>query len=188
MQRLARRPALVVLLLAFTCGVAPARAQTTPAIAPIPDATGPIAIAATSVPLMMSSRLQTVVDLPKAGYVEEEFFLTGRANVYDWSADGQPVVKTPNAPYTTRLMLRRPADAARFSGTVIVEIVNSARRYDFPFAWGVSHDQVMENGDAFAMITLAQANLEGLKAFDAMRYAPLSLANPTPEEDRKSVV
>jgi len=182
MQRLARRPALVALLLAFTCGVAPARAQTTPAIAPIPEVTGPIAIAATSVPLMMSSRLQTVVDLPKAGYVEEEFFLTGRANVYDWSAAGQPVVKTPNAPYTTRLMLRRPADAARFSGTVIVEIVNSARRYDFPFAWGVSHDQFMETGDAFAMITLAQANLEGLKAFDPMRYAPLSLANPTPEE------
>ena len=182
MQRLARRPALVVLLLAFTCGVAPAGAQTTPAIAPIPEVTGPIAIAATSVPLMMSSRLQTVVDLPKAGYVEEEFFLTGRANVYDWSAAGQPVVKTPNAPYTTRLMLRRPADAARFSGTVIVEIVNSARRYDFPFAWGVSHDQFMENGDAFAMITLAQANLEGLKAFDPMRYAPLSLANQTPEE------
>jgi len=182
MQHLARRPALVALLLAFTCGVAPAGAQTTPAIAPIPEVTGPIAIAATSVPLMMSSRLQTVVDLPKAGYVEEEFFLTGRANVYDWSAAGQPVVKTPNAPYTTRLMLRRPADAARFSGTVIVEIVNSARRYDFPFAWGVSHDQFMETGDAFAMITLAQANLEGLKAFDPMRYAPLSLANQTPEE------
>jgi hypothetical protein len=65
---------------------------------------------------------------------------------------------------------------------VIVEIVNSARRYDFPFAWGVSHDSFMENGDAFAMITLAQANLEGLKVFDPMRYAPLSLANPTPEE------
>ncbi|HXD16266.1 MAG TPA: alpha/beta hydrolase domain-containing protein [Vicinamibacterales bacterium] len=182
MQRLARRPALMVLLLAVTCGVAPVRAQTAPAVAPIPEVTGPIAVTATAVPLMMSSRLQTVVDLPKAGYVEEEFFLAGRANVYDWSADGQPVAKTPNAPYTTRLMLRRPADAGRFSGTVIVEIVNSARRYDFPFAWGVSHDHFMGNGDAFAMITLAQANLEGLKAFDPMRYAPLALANPTPDE------
>src|SRR6185436_1864403 len=97
-------------------------------------------------------------------------------------ADGQPVAKTPNAPYTTRLMLRRPADARRFSGNVIVEIVNSARRYDFPFAWGVSHDFFMENGDAFAFVTLAQANLEGLKAFDPVRYASLSLANPAPEE------
>ena len=108
--------------------------------------------------------------------------MTGRANVYDWSADGQVAVKTPNAPYTTRIMLRRPADARRFSGNVIVEIVNAARRYDFPFAWGVSHDYFMENGDAFVLITLAQANLEGLKLFDPMRYAPLSLANPAPDE------
>jgi len=182
MHRLARRPAPVVLLLALTFGATSAGAQTASAVAPIPDVTGPVPVTATSFPLMTSSKLQTVVDLPKAGYVEEEFFITGRANVYDWSPDGQVVVKTPNTPYTTRLMLRRPADAARFSGSVIVEIVNSARRFDFPFAWGVSHDHFMENGDAFAMITLAQANLEGLKAFDPMRYASLSLANPTPDE------
>lgn len=178
----ARRSVPVVLFLALVVGIAAAHAQGPATIAPIPEVTGPISVTATSFPLMMSSKLQTVVDLPKAGYVEEEFFISGRANVYDWSADGQVVVKTPNAPYTTRLMLRRPADARRFSGTVIVEIVNSARRFDFPFAWGVSHDHVMENGDAFAMITLAQPNLEGLKAFDAMRYAPLSMANPTPDE------
>jgi alpha/beta hydrolase family protein len=180
MERVARRLATVVLLLVLS-GAAAARAQTSPTIAPVPDVTGPIPVTATSFPLMMSSRLQTVIDLPKAGYVEEEFFLSGRANVYDWSADGQVVVKTPGAPYTTRLLLRRPADARRFSGNVIVEIVNSARRYDFPFAWGVSHDFFMESGDAFAIVTLAQANLEGLKAFDAMRYASLSLANPAPE-------
>jgi hypothetical protein len=178
MKRVARFGPLV-LLLTIIRGAAPAAAQTT--VVSVPDVTGPIPVTATSFPLMTSSKLQTVIDLPKAGYVEEEFFVTGRANVYDWSADGQVVVRTPNAPYTTRLFLRRPA-ARRFSGNVIVEIVNSARRFDFPFAWGVSHDYFMENGDAFAMITLAQANLEGLKAFDPMRYASLSLANPTPDE------
>ena len=172
----------VVLLLTIVRGTAPAAAQTSPTVVPIPEVTGPVAMTATSFPLMTSSKLQTVVDLPKAGYVEEEFFLSGRANVYDWSADGQVMVRTANAPYTTRLLLRRPSDARRFSGNVIVEIVNSARRFDFPFAWGVSHDYFMENGDAFAMITLAQANLEGLKAFDPARYASLSLANPTPDE------
>jgi hypothetical protein len=182
MERVAGRLATVVVLLVLISLAPPARAQAPPTIAPIPEVTGPIAVTATSFPLMASSRLQTVIDLPKAGYVEEEFFVTGRANVYDWAADGQVMVKTPNAPYTTRLLVRRPADARRFSGTVIVEIVNSARRYDFPFTWGVSHDSFMENGDAFAMITLAQANLEGLKAFDPMRYAPLSLGNPTPDE------
>jgi hypothetical protein len=146
------------------------------------DVTGPIPVTSDSYPLMASNKLQTIVDLPKAGYVEEEFFVTGRANVYDWAADGQASVRTPNAPYTTRIMLRRPGDTRRFSGNVIVEIVNAARRYDFPFTWGVSHDHFMENGDAFVLITLAQANLEGLKAFNAARYAPLSLANPTPDE------
>jgi len=181
MKRVARSGP-VVLLLTIVRGAVPAAAQTSPTVAPIPEVTGPIAVTATSFPLMTSSKLQTVVDLPKAGYVEEEFFLNGRANVYDWTADGQVMVRTANAPYTTRLLLRRPSDARRFSGNVIVEIVNSARRFDFPFAWGVSHDSFMENGDAFAMITLAQANLEGLKAFDPARYASLSLANPTPDE------
>jgi hypothetical protein len=180
MERLVRRLAPVALLLTIIGGARPAAAQTSGA--PIPDVTGPIPVTATSYPLMTSSKLQTMVDLPKAGYVEEEFFVTGRANVYDWSADGQVIVKTANAPYTTRLLLRRPGEARRFSGNVIVEIVNSARRFDFPFAWGVSHDSFMENGDAFVLITLAQANLEGLKAFDATRYASLSLANPTPDE------
>jgi hypothetical protein len=77
-------------------------------MAPVPDVAGPIPVTATSFPLMTSSRLQTVIDLPKAGYVEEEFFLSGRANVYDWSADGQVVVKTPGAPYMTRLLLAGP--------------------------------------------------------------------------------
>jgi hypothetical protein len=181
-MRRAARFGPVVLLLTIVRGTAPAVAQTSPTVVPIPEVTGPIAVTATSFPLMTSSKLQTVVDLAKAGYVEEEFFINGRANVYDWSVNGQVVVRTPNAPYTTRLLLRRPADARRFSGNVVVEIVNSARRFDFPFAWGVSHDYFMENGDAFAMITLAQANLEGLKAFDPMRYAALALANPTPDE------
>src|SRR5436190_10454036 len=182
MERVVLRFAPVALLLTIICGARSASAQSSRTVAPVPDLTGPIPVTATSYPLMTSSKLQTIVDLPKAGYVEEEFFLTGRANVYDWSGDGQVIVQTPNAPYTTRILVRRPGDVGRFSGNVIVEIVNSARRYDFPFAWGVSHDSFMENGDAFVMITLAQANLDGLKAFDAMRYAPLSLANPTPDE------
>ena len=170
----------LVLLLAVLCAAADAAAQT--ATVALPDVTGPIPVTATSTPLMASNKLQTLVDLPKAGYVEEEFFVTGRASIYDWAADGGVTVKTPNAPYTTRIMLRRPSDPRRFSGNVIVEVPNSARRYDFNFIWGVSHDHFMENGDVFVVLTLAQGNLEGLKAYDATRYAPLSLANPTPEE------
>jgi hypothetical protein len=169
--------------LALIAGPGPtiAAGQTNASVAALPDVTGPIAVTAESYPLMASAKLQTVVDLPKAGYVEEEFFVSGRANVYDWGADGSAVVRTAAAPYTTRILLRRPADARRFSGTVILEIANFGRGYDFPFTWGVAHDSFMENGDAWAMVTYAPENVAALKKFDAARYAPLSMANPAPD-------
>ena len=177
----ARRSAPLVLLLIIG-GAQAAAPQDAPAATPVPSVTGPIPVTLTSVPLMASSTLQTVVNLPGRGYVEEEFFVSGRANVYDWAANGTLSVRTPAAPYTTRMLLRRPADPQRFSGNVIVEIANGARGFDFNFVWGVSHDYFMENGDVFVVLTLAQGNLEGLKLFDPVRYAPLSMANPAPDE------
>ncbi len=176
----ARSSALVILLVVIggLVGAGRAAAQGTP----VPESKGPLPITAESYPMMMSSKLQAVVDLAKAGYVEEEFLISGRANVYDWGPDGKAIVKTPNAPYTTRILLRRPATPQRFSGNVIIEVPNAARRFDFNFAWGVSHDYFMENGDAFVVLTLNQSNLEALKLFDPMRYASLSFANPTPDE------
>ena len=172
-------PLVLLLILGGAQAAAPQGAS--PAT-PVPAVTGPIPVTPTSVPLMASSALQTVVDLPGAGYVEEEFFVSGRANVYDWAANGALSVRTAATPYTTRILLRRPADPQRFSGNVVVEIANGARGFDFNFAWGVSHDYFMENGDVFVVLTLAEGNLEGLKAFDAVRYAPLSMANPTLDE------
>ena len=171
---------LALLLVAF-CGATPAAAQNIAAV-PLPDVTGPVPVTTDSYPLMASNTLQAVVDLPKAGYVEEEFFVSGRANVYDWAAGGGPAVKTPNAPYTTRIMLRRPADPRRFSGNVIVEIGNVGRGYDFSFSWGVSHDYFMQNGDAWVAITYHPENLEALKKFNPTRYASLSMVNPTANE------
>jgi ABC-type amino acid transport substrate-binding protein len=170
---------LLLLLVMLAGGVASAIAQTATTATPLPTVTGPIPVTAASYPLMASDKLQNVVDLPKAGYVEEEFFVSGRANVYDWAADGSPAVRTPAVPYTTRIMLRRPADPRRFSGNVIVEIGNVGRRFDFSFTWGVSHDYFMENGDAWVAITYAPDNIAGLKAFNPTRYASLSMANPT---------
>ena len=180
LERAIRTAPLALLLTLF--GYESTAAQGPPTTTPIPTVKGPISVTAESYPLMASAKLQTLVDLPAAGYVEEEFFVSGSANVYDWGPDGHLTVKTAGAPYTTRILLRRPANPQRFSGNVIVEIANAARRFDFNFTWGVSHDYLMENGDAFVVVTLAQSNLDALKAFDAARYAPLSMANPTPDE------
>ena len=103
----------IVALVAFVfAGAAPAlEAQSTGgAGVPVPKVTGPIPVTADSYPLMAAGTLQDPVDLPRLGYVEEEFFVSGTANVYDWAPDGALTVKTPNAPYTTRILVRRPAD------------------------------------------------------------------------------
>src|SRR6266853_946329 len=92
---------------------------------PVPKATGPIPVTADSYPFMASNKSTPAFDLSKAGYVEEEFLVSGTANVYDWAADGTVSVKTPNAPYVTRILVRRPAAPARFSGSVMVEIPNT---------------------------------------------------------------
>jgi alpha/beta hydrolase family protein len=146
----------------------------------IPKVTGPIPVTADSYPSMAASKLQDAIDLPARGYVEEEFFVSGTANVYDWNADGGLSVKTPNAPYTTRILVRRPADPARFSGTAIVEMGNNARRYDWGFTWSLSYDHFLEKGDAWVLLTYVPAAVDALKQFNAARYAPLSFANPAP--------
>jgi hypothetical protein len=51
----------------------------------------------TNFPMLAAHRVQAKVDLPKLGYVEEEFIVSGTANVYDWLADGSITVKKANA-------------------------------------------------------------------------------------------
>ena len=65
---------------------------------------------------MTVKRIQQVVDLDGAGYVEEEFFVSGSGNAYDWAQDGSLSVVASGLPYTTRVMVRRPVDVSRFSG------------------------------------------------------------------------
>ena len=151
-----------------------------PAVIPIPKVTGPIPVTADSYPLMAAGKLQDPVDLPRVGYVEEEFFVSGAANVYDWASDDALTVKTPNAPYTTRILVRRPADPARFSGNVVLEMGNNARRYDWGFTWSLSWEHFIERGDAWVLLTYVPAAVDALKQFNAARYAPLSFANPAP--------
>ena len=68
-------------------------------------------------------------DLSTVGYVQEEYFVSGDATSYTsdepLSEDGEwNVTPDATAPYTTRIVVRRPADAADFNGTVIIEWFN----------------------------------------------------------------
>lgn len=146
---------------------------------PVPKA-AVIPTSAESSPFLSNARTLAPADLAKAGFVEEEFLLTGTANVYDWSSDGALNVKTANAPYGTRILVRHPAKAARFSGTVVVELMTTARRFDWAMTWGYLHDYILEHGDAWVGVTMPGA-VQGLKTFNPERYAALSFANPAPD-------
>src|SRR5262249_43327037 len=112
---------------------------------------------------------------------EEEFIVTGTANVYDWLPDGNTSIKTPNAPYGTRILVRRPIDARRFSGSVIVELMYTPRRFDWAMMWGYSRDYIVEHGDAWVGITLPGA-AAALQKFSPTRYAAIGFPNPTPTQ------
>ncbi|BBP64585.1 hypothetical protein PHLH5_21260 [Pseudomonas sp. Cab53] len=133
-------------------------------------------------------------DLDGQRYVEQEFYLQGVAPAI--TASGQQLF---DAPYTTRILVRKPADPARFNGTVVIE----------PFSWFgergagwiLTRDYLLRRGYAYVGYTLninrppvdpkflsdtpaAEAeqiaqygrivNFEFMRRFDYARYAPLA--------------
>jgi hypothetical protein len=151
-------------------------------VVPVPRVEGPVAVTSASRPFMGLDHAFQPIDLAPLGYVEEEFFVSGTANVYDWAPTGTVSVRTPDAPYTTRVLVRRPVDPARFSGNVVVEILHAPRGHDWALMWGWSHDHFLEHGDAWVGVTMVGAAAQALQRFDPDRYASISFANPTPTE------
>ncbi|WP_028696310.1 alpha/beta hydrolase domain-containing protein [Pseudomonas cremoricolorata] len=133
-------------------------------------------------------------DLAHYGYVEEEYYLQGTAPAI--TAAGKVLLQ---APYTTRILVRKPADPARFNGTVVIE----------PFSWFgeraagwiLTRDYLLRRGYAYVGYTLninkpevdpkfiaatpedtaaqiAQygriVNFDFMRRFDYARYAPLA--------------
>jgi len=87
-----------------------------------PSVTGPVAAkAAPGDPSHDYPFFAALEDLKARGYVEQEFFVSGTANRYETPDGATGKVIDGNHKYVTRLVVRRPAAAARFNGTVIVE-------------------------------------------------------------------
>jgi hypothetical protein len=165
-------------VLGFIFVPADAGAQTPSSGTPIPTAVGPIPVTAESFPQMTVKRMQQVVDLEGAGYVEEEFFVSGSGNAYDWAQDGSLSVIASGLPYTTRVMVRRPANVSRFSGNVVVELINNSRTYDWPMAWSVLFPHILESGHAYVGISIRPRGIDVMKKFNPTRYEPLSFGAP----------
>jgi hypothetical protein len=125
------------------------------------------------------------------GYVEEEYFLEGDATAYavqgTQSEDGVwDVTGAGTAPYKTRVIVRRPADAGDFSGTVYVEWLNVTAGVDGDPDFGLNHPVILGDGSAYVGVSAQRAGIEGggvlavpgvqvkaLKQWDPERYGDL---------------
>lgn len=171
-------------LLACT-GVGTALAQGARAV---PAVTGPIGGHDAANHAFDAALFQAVpIDLAARGYDEDEYFLSGIAQVYQYDNAANPADKATRVlrrgPYTNRILVRRPSDPAHFSGNVIVELLNATNNYDLPVLWSYDHDQFIARGDIWIGITSKPVAIAGLRKFNPTRYAPLSWANPDPKQN-----
>ena len=162
-------------------------AQATPTVAlsvAQPTVTGPVMGGAHGIP-----GTATPLDLGAYGYVEQEFFLSGVATSYQqaglWGSDGRwPVVAGSTAPYTTRILVRRPVDPKRFNGTVVVEWLNVSGNADVDPDFAYMHEELLR-GYAWVGVSAQAAGINstvpllgpatvGLKAWDPARYGALN--------------
>lgn len=130
-------------------------------------------------------------DLAGAGYTEKEFFIEGGATAYTtpggMTMDGKWTVMAANkAAFKTRLLVRRPMDASKFNGTVVVEWLNVSGGADGDPGFMYNSELILREGYAYVGVSAQAQGVEGgglalgagpgalpLKMFDSERYGSL---------------
>jgi hypothetical protein len=118
-----------------------------------------------------------------AGYVQEEYFLSGAGDLYGPGA-GRPSLLRSGLPFVTRALVARPQNTADFSGVVHLVGIH-------PFLGGVQWEWmseiVLSTGDAYVAVGTGTDALSRSRStpdypvsstpvarwFNSMRYAPL---------------
>jgi len=128
-----------------------------------------------------------------AHYIVEEFFVSGRGNVFNYNqpqatlgdAPGDNLVLSQDdVPYKTRFVVTRPVQPGRFNGTVIIEFLNSTAGRDGSPVWdysgpwfskqGIVHIGVTTSGDdSLPYLTRGCGGVTDVDCGD--RYASLSI-------------
>ncbi|RNL81678.1 alpha/beta hydrolase domain-containing protein [Halostreptopolyspora alba] len=173
--------------LALACGLVgavPAQAQpAAPTDDPAATVSGPIETTDDSYPFMSPEGPEVPpieagepieVDLGAHDYVEEEFFLRGTAEHYD-SDTGEAV---DSSPYTTRMVVRRPAEAADFSGATFLEWNNVSFGQDIEIDWSTSNEYLMRSGHVWVGLSAQRVGVDALRDWDPDRYGDLDVGGP----------
>lgn len=201
-QKGSARPGSLALLLVAAVGlaiavaIAPAAsaAVTNPTvIGPIPDSNSCSANASCPSPPGPSNGIHVPVpftansnlaEFTSAGYVEEEYFFTGTAAAFKrdsnapvWDSSGfwAAIASTTTASYTTRMLVRRPADPAKFNGIVVVEWLNVTAGIDLAPDYGYYRTELLRDGFIWVGVT---AQAVGVYGFPPTPPNPPSPPNP----------
>lgn len=122
----------------------------------------------------------TDIVLKNFGYVEEEFFYEGTANTYSTPEFGKNAEVTKSGiPFRSRMLVRRPADQARFNGVVVVEWLNVTNGYDTDVLWLYQKEFFIREGYAWIGVSAQDGGVSrepnGIKVWSPSRYGTMDL-------------
>lgn len=104
-------------------------------------------------------------------YVQEEYFVSGEA---------------AGAPYTTRILVRRPRDMARFNGRILTEV---SHIWGGTSVWRAYNRHLLRAGYMWVEIDSQAPSAVGLiKASDPERYAPIEFVDGELAEDFRQTI
>lgn len=112
-----------------------------------------------------TSRLAFGVKASDHAYIEEEFFVEGMAQAYalvgTQTMDGKwSVMPTTQAAYKTRVVVRRPADPAKFNGTALVEWLNVSGGIDADVDFMMGWEEILRGGYVYVGVSAQSTGIE----------------------------
>lgn len=121
-------------------------------------------------------------DLAAQGYVAEEYLLSGAAAAFllagDAARDGKWQTRAGDArPFAVRLVVVRPLDESRFSGTAVVEWLNVSAGGDAAPGWITMHREAIRAGHAWVGVSAQKVGIDGGAGL-SLGLAPLKQADP----------
>jgi hypothetical protein len=200
--RLAGALAGTAVLALVTLGAAPALAapatHAAPALATRAPGAGPAQITGpipSTAPPGDPSRnyvfYATPFNLKKAGYEEQEYFISGTATRYPSRPTAaqqmQPATPIGTMPYETRIVVRRPVNPARSAGVAVVDWQNVTAGHDIDTEWGTSADYFVAHGWTWIGASVQNVGVNGaatgptaglgLREWNPQRYGALDVTD-----------
>jgi hypothetical protein len=122
----------------------------------------------------------TQFPLAPYGYTEQEYLVSGTAQGdatgYSQKQSYQPL------PFTTRIVVRRPTDAARANGTVVLEWMNVSLQQDTDVDWLESYREILHDGFTYVGVSVQPTGVP-LPAQDPVRYGQVQIPPYGPGAD-----